>query len=249
MNNENIIPAVEKAVLLLERLGRNNGGATQAELAGELGITGSTCYRIIQTLQKYDWLRKTPGNRYELSGGMLSAAMKLVNPAARFERCQPLLDMLANRTGLSVKLSVRQGSEQITILRAESPRATSVSGRVGARFPVVEGSVGAALLCHAGEEEIQMLAKQCREAIREKDHPELIRERIEDLHRNGYCLNARLNRWKVDAMSIPLGKTSGQTEAALTLLGFDDDFPPERLDQLAAEMKKTGKACMAAISG
>ena len=143
MNNEHIIPAVEKAVALLEHLGRSDRGATQAELARELDISGSTCYRIIQTLQKHDWLRKLPGNRYDLSGGMLTAAMKLVDAAARFEQCQPLLEELARQTGLSAKLSIRQGTDQLTVLRAEGPGPVSVTGKVGARVPVIEGSVGA----------------------------------------------------------------------------------------------------------
>lgn len=247
MNKKHIIPAVEKAVALIEHLGHSDHGVTQAELAKELEITGSTCYRIIQTLQKHEWLRKLPGNRYDLSSGILSAAMKLVNPAKRFERCQPLLNELAESSGLSVKLSIRQGGDQITILRAESPRPMTVSGKVGARFPVIEGSVGAALLSNNSEADICQLASLCREEIKEKENPRLVLDRIADIRKKGYCFNARLNRWKVDAMSIPMENEEGLVEAAITLLGFDDDFVADRLDELIVSLQRTAAACIATI--
>ena len=50
MNNK--IPAVEKTIALLELLAKLPEGATQAELKKELGISMSTAYRILQTLQK-----------------------------------------------------------------------------------------------------------------------------------------------------------------------------------------------------
>ena len=46
----NTIPAVEKAVAVLDILGARENGATQAELVELLRITPSTCYRILQTL-------------------------------------------------------------------------------------------------------------------------------------------------------------------------------------------------------
>ena len=51
---ENIIPAVEKAVAILNRLGELPKGATQSELATSLNIAPSTCYRILQTLLAAD---------------------------------------------------------------------------------------------------------------------------------------------------------------------------------------------------
>ena len=58
---ENTIPAVEKAVAVLTRLGESEGGLTQAELAAALDIAPSSCYRILQTLLEADWVCKIGG--------------------------------------------------------------------------------------------------------------------------------------------------------------------------------------------
>ena len=236
MNTANTNPAVEKTLLLLHRLGGSAEGATQAELARELAISPSTCYRILQTLRKHDWVRKSDDGRYDLSGGILSAAMKMHRRLARLEHCQPLLAELAATTGLTAKLSIRQGDRQVTILRAESPRPLSVSGKVGAQFPVIEGSVGAALLCHTEEGEIRELADSCTEDIPERGNADLVLARAEEIRRQGYCLNIGQRRWAIGAMSAPLPGADGQVAAALTLLGTDDDFAGGQAGILAGHL-------------
>ncbi|MBN2711089.1 MAG: IclR family transcriptional regulator [Planctomycetes bacterium] len=243
MKSENTIPSLEKAVALLEYLGRSENGATQQELARELKITPSTCYRIIQTLNQKDWVRRQPNNTYTISGGILMAAMKLVNRVARFESAQPVLERLSAQTGLSCKLSIRQGEDQVTVLRAESPRPMSISGKVGARFPIIEGSVGAALLSYDEREDILSLAENCREDIIEKTEPQIILDMADEVKAKGYCINSLQNRWRITAMSGPVLDRDGQVIAAITILGFKEDFEKNTLDELARRLEIAAAEC------
>jgi len=49
-NKNNTIPAVERAMALLDYLSAQEGGATQAQLQKALGLSMSSTYRILQTL-------------------------------------------------------------------------------------------------------------------------------------------------------------------------------------------------------
>ncbi len=239
MNEYNLIPAVDKAFALIEHLGRNPGGSSQAELSAKLGISASTCYRILQTMLRHDFVRKIPGGRFDLSSGLLSAAQRLFDDARRFERVQPLLDDLAAKTSFSCKLSIRQGFEQVSILRAESPSAVSVSGKIGARFPLIEGSVGAALICD-DPDDLERLAKSCKEPLEEAANPALVEERVAQIKSRGYALNARPNRWNIEAMSVPVRDASRSVVAALTLIGFQDEF--KDLPALSKALLETASA-------
>lgn len=243
MNKKHTIPAVDKAISILEYLGSRERGATQSELAKELEITSSTCYRILQTLQTRGWIRQGTGNSYDISDGVLSASMKLINNVARFEVLQPSLERLASELGFSCKLSIRQGHSQLTVLRADSPTPMTVSGKIGARFPVVEGATGAALLSDEPWEHIVGLAKSCEDDIEEKSSPHLIQERLASLEKNGYCMNNRPNRWRVEVVSSPLKNSAGKTIAAISVLGFADDFDAKRIQHVSTLLKTTLTEC------
>ncbi len=243
MNNENTIPSLEKALQLMEFLGGTTEGATQQELVRQIGLTTSTCYRVLQTLKNRDWVKQNAGGRYDLAAGILRTSMKLYDQVPRVEHMQPLLEQLSHQTGLSCKLSVRQGDDQLTLLRAESPNPVSVSGKVGAKFPIIEGSVGAALLFLTESDSIEQLAKSCKDDIPEKNNPALVLKRIDEIRQTGVCLGDSESRWRVSAMSAPVVSADGCVIAALTLLGFTEDFAGKK-ETLALQLQETASTCM-----
>jgi len=162
MKNNNTIPAVDKALSAIEYMCSEGRSVTQAEICRAAGVTATTGYRIVQTLIRHNWIRRTRGNSYSLSLGMLDVWMKSRSHGVFFENIQPILDALASTTRLACKLSIRQGDEQVSVLRAESPEPFSVSGKNGARFPVIEGSVGTVLLCGESEGKSADSAKHAR---------------------------------------------------------------------------------------
>ncbi|HPS53459.1 MAG TPA: IclR family transcriptional regulator C-terminal domain-containing protein, partial [Phycisphaerae bacterium] len=75
----------------------------------------------------------------------------------------------------------------------------------------------------------------------------VILERIASLGRDGYCMNTSYNRWRIDAMSAPLRDSSGEVAAAITLLGFDDDFTSDKIDGLGKNLKAAVDECATLI--
>jgi len=240
MTKENTIPAVEKTVRLLEHLTANPAGATQAELSQILGISGATCYRIIQSLLKYGWMKKT-GNRFELGQGLLPLARRVYQAQEWQELIKPLLTALAETTRLSVKLSMRQGaSEYVTVFRAESPQPMAVTGRIGATFPVIEGSVGGALLSQCGEAELRRLIAAAPDTLLEKQEPQLLQGRIQECREKGYCTSNGRNRWGIEVISAPLSGGQGVL-AAISLLGLAADFTA--MPELAKSLLQARQDC------
>lgn len=224
-----IVPAVEKALAILSALAESPSGLKQPELARRCGITASTCYRILQTLCRSFWVEKRnslffPGN------GFLPLLLRLSGENGNWPFVQTLLDDLSKQTRLASKFSIRQGAEQVVLARAESPGPFSISGRAGARFPLIEGSVGAALLADASRAELGQLLRDCADPeIPEKRDPALLFESVEFAHEHRYFLNTCRNRWRIGALSVPLSGEDGRIAAALTLLGMAEDFSVEKM--------------------
>lgn len=241
--SENTVPSVEKTVMILDTIIRSDEGMTHAQLAKMCGVTASTCYRVLKSLEKYDWIEKRSDGTFVPGQGLLPLAVKLcTKPTGNWDQARQILSRLAAKTRLACKLSIRRGDEQVVTARAESPGPFSVSGKTGATFPVMEGSVGAALLADTPRSELETLLRSCREAIPEKEDPELLFRAVDTVNETGYILNTTHNRWRIGALSVPLRDPLGRIVGALTLLGMADDFSETQLAQYLKAMKQAQDA-------
>ena len=187
---------------------------------------------------KYSWVEKGPGGHYELSFGVLPVLFKLQKHSYGLGHAQEILNGLSNETGLSCKLSIRQGNEQLTLIRAEAPGPFAVTGKIGARFPLIEGSVGAALAAQYTDQEIQELLDLCpQDDLPEKKDPKILWDAVGQVRKNGVAVNLQQNRWHICAMSSPVQLPGGETAAALTLIGFEKDFSQPKRSRLKKSLE------------
>ena len=237
----NTIPALEKAIQMMLTIAE--GEKTQAELSSELGISMSTAYRILMTLQNHRWVRKHPGASYSLAEGLLPLTRGLSPEITLLEIAREKVTEISQRYRIACKLSVRQGDRQLTCFRAEPPGPVALTGQTNSSFPVIEGSVGAALLSQESEENLTALIEACRDDIPEKRDPRLLLEGIREVRERGTVLNLNRNRWNITALSIPLHSRNGKVIAALTLIGVQEDFTGGKRRQWDKIMKKIADEC------
>ncbi len=139
MKQKNCIPVVEKSLQIMEYVGAHPGKVTQPELSSALGIPQATCYRIVATLVENNWLVKN-GREYDVSGGFLPVARKASLQMERYRVLRPVLEHLAKTVGYSVKLSVREGNEQVNVLSAKAPWDLALTTAEGSRDRLENGS-------------------------------------------------------------------------------------------------------------
>lgn len=214
-NPANSIPSVLAAAAAVERLAAAPDGFAQTALAKELGLSASTCYRILRSLAVRGWVRKEGRGRWTLAGGLLPVAAAMRGPLERLEAARATLQRLAAKHGVGCKLSVRRGMEQVVAVRAEPESPISVTGREGRAFSVAEGSSGAALLADEGDAEARALF---RAAPRAKTDLRFLLGCLADLREKGWCRRERVDGWPVAALSAPVRDGRGAVMAALTFI-------------------------------
>ncbi|MBQ9337725.1 MAG: IclR family transcriptional regulator [Lentisphaeria bacterium] len=239
MNNK--IPAVDKTVQLLTRLSEHE--STQAELSRTLGISMSTAYRILTTLLEHRWVRKKEGSVYELGDGLLGLTRGMSGDSAVIEKAREKVRRIAERHRIACKLSVRQGNLQLTYFRAEPRGPVALTGDAGSTFPLIEGSVGAALLSGESDTEIAALIRTCELDLPEKRQPELLFRAVREVRERGTVLNLRKNRWNIAAFSVPLHNADGRVIAALTLIGSAGDFAGKKRAKWERLLKQAASEC------
>jgi len=235
-SKDNTIPVLKKALALLEALGASKEGLRQNEACARLGLSNSTAYRMFRTLLARGWVRKGGNGAYCLANGALAAFADISQAEERIEKARRIVHTLSAKIDMACKLSIRRGNEQVTIERAEPVGPYSVVSAVNSSFPVIEGSVGAALLADESREAILHLADGCKLDLLEKRQPETILQGIDSVRKTGYALNTNPNRWNVAAMSAPLRDAEGAVACALTIIGTKKDFSGKNRQRLAKEL-------------
>lgn len=113
------------------------------------GIPKATVARLIGTLVGLGQLRPVPqSERYELAPGVVRLAQAFLDGLDLRGAARPLLQALAEATGASAFLGVRDGSDMLVIEggRARSPSALVLAANVGTRMALTTSALGRAWL-------------------------------------------------------------------------------------------------------
>ncbi|MDF3057858.1 MAG: transcriptional regulator [Rariglobus sp.] len=243
------IPVLTKAIAVLRAVSGGRKETTTKALAHELGISHSTVYRILQTLIAEDCVRTSAGGNHELSFGLLPLLQPLARHELLVETARPILSRLAAETGLAAKLSVRQGDQAVALIRAESPRETAVSVRVGSAFHLTLGSSGAVLLSERPADECRRLIDGAPKSCWEHQTRADVEKRIAECRRLGVCSDFGGFRPSVHAMSAPVRDRTGAIVATMTVVGFVQDFEGRKNKAHTRALLAAATVCSQALQG
>lgn len=232
-----------KANRVFEMVARTPGGVTAKSLAVSLEIAPATCYRILRTFVADGWLRVRPGGAYELSFGLVPLLRPLLRHEVLIETVREPMGQLARATGITAKLTIRQGDDTVTIFSAQSPRPHAIASRVGAVVSLAYGSSGAAYLGALPDEEVKRILEAAPVEAWKYQKRETVLQRIRDGRRFGVYSDSGSYQPNIHTLSAPLYGPNQQVVGAITLLGFPQDFAGPAKTTIAKELKYTAGGC------
>lgn len=221
----NTVPSVVAAARLVQLLAASGGELTaaafpvrrmvsQADAAAKIGISASTCYRILQSLSRCGWVVKD-GRGWSLGDGLLPVALSFRDSVARLDTAISSMRKVSARHRIACKISIRRGLRQIVVARAEPDSPIQAAGREGASFAVSEGSSGAALLADEPEKEAVAICRACSSNAADRA---FLKNARTSLSEKGWCVRDRIQDWPLSALSAPLRDQTGKIFAALTFI-------------------------------
>lgn len=228
----NTIPSVMSAMRIVEMLADKPEGASQSRIAVSAGLSASTCYRILQSLSSHGWVRKNSNGVWQLGLGLLPVSTALQGQAVRIDAMRGVLHEVSDKRGIACKLSIRSGSEQIVAIREEPAVEMQATGSEGVRYPIAEGSSGAALLADMSANDAVALlraAPQCQTDLR------FLRSALASLRKQGWCGRRNIANWPISALSAPIRSTDGTIVASLSFIVPDSRFDDRSLPTLLLE--------------
>ena len=203
------VPAVEKALDVLELLAETPGGLTMNEIVDALGRTMGEIYRVVVYLAERDYLRQNPDtNRYGLTLKLFELSHRH-EPTERLIRAGlPVLEGIAARTNQSCHLGVLNRDNVLVLASVQSPLPAGYSVRTGALFRAENTSSGHVILAHSRREEQERHIDRCSPS--ERNH---IQTRLARIREDGFEDTASTMIVGVRNLCVPVFDARGVTAA------------------------------------
>lgn len=144
------VPALDKALDILELLAGQSAGLGQGAIAERVGRSVGQVFRVLQTLEARGYLYR------DQASGLYTLSMMMFELAHRHDPVRGLaaaalgpMRALADELAQSCNLGVLEGGRILIIAQAESPASFGFRVRVGADFPIESTATGAVLTAFA----------------------------------------------------------------------------------------------------
>lgn len=238
---ENSVHSVERALSILEALGRRQQGYGCTELGQLLSLHKSTVHRLVSTLQAYGFAEKDPGTeRYKLGAKIMLLGLEALNSLDFRKVAIPYMKELVEISRETVQLAVLDGGEVFILERDHSPEAITVN--LGLRGPVHCTAEGKIILAHQPAEiAVEILKSRGMHQYTINTITEINQfvSHMDKVRIQGFAINAEEMVEGVRAIAAPVFNHKGQVTAALSITGPSSRLTLERIYRLVTVLKET----------
>lgn len=251
--SKHTIPVIDRMMDVLTELEHNQNGVSIRELTEKLQLPRTTIYRILNTLQQHEMVRRDEAGCYSLGRRLLSLAAHVASRVTEFDlaaMCQPVLDRLASEVGEGIKLSVLDDEGILVLAAAQGRREYALTVAPGQRMPIHAGAASKMLLAYLPPEELDFWLSRPLSAFTSKTitDPRRLRTELARIRRLGWAQDKGETVPSIHAFAAPVYDTRSEMVAALSV-PFLAGTEPDRMEYIRTAALTAAKALTAAIPG
>ncbi len=234
------VPAVERALNVLEALSQSRKGYSVSELSRRLSLPKSSVHLILRTLERRGYLQRQASGRYRFGLKLIALSRAALDGVELREEARPSLAALSRQTGLTVHMGILERSEIVIIERIESESPVRVVSWIGRRLDLHSTAVGKALIAFLPEAifEAEVRARQLHHHNdRTIASMTALRKELDRVRLMGYSVCDEEDEVGVRCVGAPVVDRHGQAIAAISVAGTTVQVPAERVSALGEQVK------------
>jgi DNA-binding IclR family transcriptional regulator len=238
------VPAVEKALDIIEYLAAEGVPMTRAQLARALNRQPPELFRMLTCLESRGYLWRDAGsNAYALTLKLFELSRTHSPYEGLLRVAEPHMRELAAQTRESLHLSMLHGHQVMVIAQEESPKPFRLSVEVGSLHALASTTSGRVLLANLPEEDAAALLKH------DPAHRQLsaagrqtLRERLALIRSQGYEWSE--GEWFESGidLGVLIGSPGSQVKAALVMATLHRKGEGPTLDQVLPALQACAQA-------
>jgi DNA-binding IclR family transcriptional regulator len=216
------IPVIDRMMDVLALLERRPSGATIREIVDALNLPRTTVYRILNTLQHHDVVRRSDDGNLRLGPRLLTLAARALGNTEDYDLASlsmPHLQALSELTGEGSKVSVIDGEGVLVIAAVQGSRDYALTVVPGQRLPLHAGAASKVLLAFRPKSDLQgllagPLAGYTSRTIRD---PHRLSAELAKIRRQGFAQDKGEYAPSINAFAAPIPDRGGKVIAALSV--------------------------------
>jgi IclR family KDG regulon transcriptional repressor len=236
--------SVEKALQIIECFDIKNPSLTLDELSKRSGFPKATTFRMICSLEKYGYIKRTHSEgQVQFQLGMTFLEKTQIVQSSFDIRDIAKSDMLKlrNETGLSVQLAVRDGSEAVYIQQFESLYGIRIFPQVGRRAPLYVAACPRVILAFLPEQESDSILDSYTFTAytpNTKINVSLIKEELTQIRKKGYAVSKGELHEGTLAVAVPIYDVNQTVIASLSIIGMENELDENKISLYVTQLKK-----------
>ena len=215
-----LVPAVARALTLLDRLARGREPMTLARLSSELELPKSSVHGLCTTLVSFGYLRRQADGSFLIGPRVMGLAEAFVagtDVAQEFNALWGSRGLVPEET---VVLSVLSGNEALYVAVRNSVRPLGLAFNVGMRLPAFLSGSGKAMLAQLPADEVRRrFSGQLSTRLTSKGPRDIesLQKELALTRRRGYSIDDEAVREGVYSFGAPVFDASGSAVAAVSV--------------------------------
>jgi DNA-binding IclR family transcriptional regulator len=241
--------SVERALSVLRCIADAGGDVGVSEIAARTGLSVSTAHRLVQALRVAGIVAQDEQTeRYHLGPGAVALGRR-AEARLGYDRLLPHLRELGARTGESISVGTRVGTEMLVVLHVDSPHPLRFDQTPGSRVPIHASAIGKVLLAFSEdpESEIRALGPLAKVTEATLTDPAKLLQDVLTTRRRGWSINDGERDVGVRTIAAPLLGPDGTAWAGVAIQGPAARLPDGRVEELGGALAETAAAMSHAV--
>jgi DNA-binding IclR family transcriptional regulator len=233
------VPAVDKALDVLEFLSAQAVPMTQAQLARALGREATELFRLLGVLEARGYLRREANGGYVLTLKLFELSRTHSPHEQLLQAAAAPMRELVSRVRESCHLSVLHRDQVLVLAQVDSPTPIRLSVEAGSLHSAVETISGQVLLAHLPEDERDELLSRRAEYLRlGAAERAAFLTRLASVREDGWAYAEGLRFVGGRDLGVPVGSARARTRAALTIASLKGANSPDDLFELLPQLRQ-----------
>jgi DNA-binding IclR family transcriptional regulator len=251
--SSSFVPAIDRALTVIELLGQTNNGFSVSDVSRRLGFPKSSTFMILTTLARRGYVeRNERTKKFRFGLKLISVARASIDGLQLCQEARPFLISLMQKTGLTVHMAVLDGDEAVIVDKIDVPGPARITTTwVGRRISPHASGIGKALLAFLPEEELNRRFRSkvpWRYNNRTICSLDRLKKNLANIRNLGYSVSDQESQVGYRGVGAPVFDSEGKCVAAISLDGSTGHILLDSVSMLGSDVKRYASAISVHIS-